>query len=44
MMALNTEDIEKIFVEYDLNQNGFIDYDELKVLLVDLGVEFENEE
>ena len=32
-------DIERIFETYDLNQNGFIDYDELRELLIDLGLD-----
>ncbi len=37
MMDSNIEDIVKIFETYDLNKNNFIDYEELRELLIDLG-------
>ena len=32
-------DIAKIFETYDLNKNNFLDYDELRELLIDLGLD-----
>jgi len=39
MMKLNKKDIKRIFKEYDLNKNGSIDYEELRDLLLDLGLD-----
>ncbi len=33
----NTSDIKAIFTAYDNNENGFIEYEELRELLIDLG-------
>jgi Ca2+-binding EF-hand superfamily protein len=36
---LTKEDIKSIFEVYDVNQNGFIEYEELRELLIDLGLD-----
>ena len=33
----NEEDVRAIFEAYDLNQNNFLEYEELRELLIDLG-------
>lgn len=38
-MNATRNDMERIFETYDLNQNGFLDYEELRELMVDLGLD-----
>ncbi len=39
IIELNQKDIKHIFDAYDVNQNGFIEYEELRELLIDLGLD-----
>ena len=40
-MDTTRADIDRIFEAYDQNKNGFIDYEELRELLIDLGKDCE---
>ncbi len=39
IQELTREDIKSIFEIYDVNQNGFIEFEELRELLIDLGLD-----
>ena len=36
---MTKDDIKDIFDAYDVNQNGFIEYEEMRELLIDLGLD-----
>lgn len=37
IVEMTNADMKAIFNAYDLNQNGFLEYEELRELLIDLG-------
>ena len=43
-MINNKKDIERIFEAYDKNKNNFIEYEELKALFLDLGLDLQFKE